>query len=99
MLERTACYALQNSVGGSSLGIIIRSPDGVQAGLAHVDSNATGSNCTGSARAVVGDPLPSGGPSITVDGSSDGTSSGVISINALAPGGTLPTPTGTTPAA
>lgn len=87
ILERTNCDAFVNSVGGSSSGIIIRSPDGIQPGLAHLDSNGTGSNCSGSARTLVATPLPGGTPSFVVDGNTAGTEPGIIALNALSPGG------------
>jgi hypothetical protein len=88
ILERTACNALTNSVGGSSQGIIVRAPvggDDDMPGLLHIDSSATGSNCSGSSYALMAGSLPDGTPSVKVYDAPDG-SPGLITIYALRSG-------------
>lgn len=69
MLERTDCGVLGNSASGAgNRGIVVKN-NGDDAGLIHLDSNAT-TNCFGStqdAYAIYGSPLSDGSPSITVE--------------------------------
>jgi hypothetical protein len=86
ILERNRCDALLvNNVGGSSRGVIVRAPAGGDEnmpGLLHVDSDATGGNCSGSSYALRASSLPDGTPSATVHDAPDGAP-GIISIYAL----------------
>lgn len=88
MLERTRCDVLNDSVGGSELGIVVRRASSTEPGIIHADSSGTVA-CTTNTNAggyvVFGSPLPSGQPSITAEAA--GSTPGIIAIRAVGTGG------------
>lgn len=104
LLERVNCGVLGNSVGGSSLGIVVEQADG-EPGFIHVDSVAANSGCANNTNqangvAVWAPPLPSGDTSLTIEGAGDAP--GVLAVVASQPralGGGGSEPSSPTPAA